>query len=175
MSETRHVPWKPTDGTTSTRGNCKTGCWWSWGCRCHQDALAWRSPSRATAELVPWELRASRSFGCEDQPPSQQLLQMQARSQAVREASRAISNFIKLNIFWQNISILVSQQPWKAPVGSSEARGGCVGEGPQDTHATRPRPGCTDTMLRRSHTTNCPACWLIPLQSIPCPSTEKLV
>lgn len=85
-----------------------------------------------------------------------------------------ISNFIKLNIFWQNISISVSQQPWKEPGGGGKAQGGCVGKGPQDTHLTWPRPGCTDTMLRRSHTTNCPACWLIPLQSIPCPSTEEL-
>lgn len=73
-----------------------------------------------------------------------------------------ISNFIKLNIFWQNISISVSQQPRKVPVGCSEARGGCVGKGPRDTHLTWPRPSSMDTMLRRSHATNAPCVGCFP-------------
>lgn len=47
------------------------------------------------------EPRASHSFSCEDQPPSQQLPQLQGTEPACQGNQQGpISNFIKLNVFF---------------------------------------------------------------------------
>lgn len=115
-SETSCVPWKLTRGTASTA-----------------DATRVHSPSRAVSIAL---------LGCRGRPPSQLLRRCsskrRARRQAVREAGRVpLAIFIKLDAFWQNISLGVSQQPWKAAVGCSGARARRVGERRRDTHLTR--------------------------------------
>lgn len=115
-SETSCVPWKLTRGTASTA-----------------DATRAHSPCRAVSIAL---------LGCRDRPPAQ-LLQSRsskhrARRQAGREAGRVpLAIFIKLDAFWQNISIWVSQQLWKAAVGCSGAGARRVGERRRDTHLTR--------------------------------------
>lgn len=111
-SETSCVPWKLTRGTASTA-----------------DATRAHSPSRAASIAV---------LGCRDRPPARLLRSRSSKRRAWCQAGRVpLAIFIKLDAFWQNISIWVSQQPWKAAVSCSGAGARRVGERRRDTHLTR--------------------------------------
>lgn len=111
-SETSCVPWKLTRGTASTA-----------------DATRAHSPSRAASIAL---------LGCRDRPPAQLLQSRSSKCRAWRQAGRVpLAIFIKLDAFWQNISIWVSQQPWKASVSCGGAGARHVGERRRDTHLTR--------------------------------------
>lgn len=111
-SETSCVPWKLTRGTASTA-----------------DATRAHSPSRAASIAL---------LGCRDRPPAQLLQSRSSKCRAWRQAGRVpLAIFIKLDAFWQNISIWVSQQPWKASVSCGGAGARHVGERCRDTHLTR--------------------------------------
>lgn len=93
------------------------------------------------------------------------------RAKLSGQPAGSLNNFIKVSIFWENISISVSQQPWKVSVCPQQGSSRWAQRERPPGHAPDP----AWTLLRRRHAMNCPTFWAILLQSVPCPSTEKLV